>query len=143
MKARLINRIRSERGESIGEALVAMLIVALGALMLETMTSAATKIVTRSEKVYNSYLDQRNYIESQGRVTSHNAKDGESTYETEMNTVALGLWKSNSDSMAATATIPVKIWKIKNSSKGKTAAAWYQCQAGTSQQETQTGSSGE
>lgn len=143
MKARLINRIRSERGESIGEALAAMLIVALGALMLEVMTSAATKIVTRSEKAYNSYLDQRNYIESQGRVTSHNAKDGESTYETETNTVALGLRKSVSDSMAATATIPVKIWKIKNSSTGKTAAAWYQYQAGTSQQETQTDSSGE
>ena len=62
----MLEKLRSERGESIGEALAAMLIVALAALMLAGMTTAATRIVEKSEKAYNVYLDQRNYLESGG-----------------------------------------------------------------------------
>ena len=46
----MLEKLRSERGESIGEALAAMLIVALAALMLAGMTTAATRIVEKSEK---------------------------------------------------------------------------------------------
>ena len=57
-------KLCSDCGETIGEALAAMLVVALGALMLAAMTSAATRIVTRSETAYIQYLDQRNAMES-------------------------------------------------------------------------------
>lgn len=143
MKTNLKNQILSERGESIGEALAAILIVALGALMLEAMTSAATRIVTRSEKAYASYLDQRNYIESQGHVASKNVKDGEDVYATEKVNAKVSLWKDSSDSMAATATVPVEASIIKNKSTMKTEAAWYRYKKDSAQQGAQTGGSGE
>ena len=74
----MLEKLRSERGESIGEALAAMLIVALAALMLAGMTTAATRIVEKSEKAYNVYLDQRNYLESGGSSSiPKNDPDGE------------------------------------------------------------------
>lgn len=79
----MLEKLRSERGESIGEALAAMLIVALAALMLAGMTTAATRIVEKSEKAYNVYLDQRNYLESGGASgISKNDPDGESSIAT-------------------------------------------------------------
>lgn len=71
-------KLRSERGETIGEALAAMLVVALGALMLAAMTSAATRIVTRSETAYSRYLDQRNAIESGGADVEKNSSEADS-----------------------------------------------------------------
>lgn len=79
----MLEKLRSERGESIGEALAAMLIVALAALMLAGMTTAATRIVEKSEKAYNVYLDQRNYLESGGSSgIPKNDPDGESSIAT-------------------------------------------------------------
>lgn len=79
----MLEKLRSERGESIGEALAAMLIVALAALMLAGMTTAATRIVEKSEKAYNVYLDQRNYLESGGSSSiPKNDPDGESSIAT-------------------------------------------------------------
>ncbi len=79
----MLEKLRSERGESIGEALAAMLIVALAALMLAGMTTAAIRIVEKSEKAYNVYLDQRNYLESGGSSSiPKNDPDGESSIAT-------------------------------------------------------------
>ncbi len=141
MKARLIDRIRSERGESIGEALAAMLIVALGALMLETMTSAATRIVTRSETAYMSYLDQRNLVESLGQMKGKNLKNGKDIYSTESLNATVSLWKSSSDSMAATVSIPVSAEIIKNKNTGKIVAARYQYKESSTQQGAQASGS--
>ncbi len=141
MKAKLIDRIRSERGESIGEALAAMLIVALGALMLETMTSAATRIVTRSETAYMSYLDQRNLVESLGQMKGKNLKNGKDIYSTESLNATVSLWKSSSDSMAATVSIPVSAEIIKNKNTGKIVAARYQYKESSTQQGAQASGS--
>ncbi len=141
MKAKLIDRIRSERGESIGEALAAMLIVALGALMLETMTSAATRIVTRSETAYMSYLDQRNLVESLGQMMGKNLKNGKDIYSTESLNATVSLWKSSSDSMAATVSIPVSAEIIKNKNTGKIVAARYQYKESSTQQGAQASGS--
>lgn len=79
----MLEKLRSERGESIGEALAAMLIVALATLMLAGMTTAATRIVEKSEKAYNVYLDQRNYLESGGSSSiPKNDPDGQSSIAT-------------------------------------------------------------
>lgn len=79
----MLEKLRSERGESIGEALAAMLIVALAALMLAGMTTAAIRIVEKSEKAYNVYLDQRNYLESGGASSiPKNDPDGQSSIAT-------------------------------------------------------------
>ena len=79
----MLEKLRSERGESIGEALAAMLIVALAALMLAGMTTAATRSVEKSDKAYNVYLDQRNYLESGGASEiPKNDPDGQSSIAT-------------------------------------------------------------
>lgn len=107
----MLEKLRSERGESIGEALAAMLIVALAALMLVGMTTAATRIVEKSEKAYNVYLDQRNYLESGGASgIQKNDPDGESSIATPVS-VPGTLHMSGID---ATASEPVTVTILKS-----------------------------
>lgn len=113
MNMNLKKKISSERGESIGEALAAMLIVALAALMLAAMTSAATRIVTRSEEAYASYLDQRNFIESNGSTVEKNASGDTDSYTSAAETGYVSLWKEG-DSMKATSQEAVTMTIIKN-----------------------------
>lgn len=107
----MLEKLRSERGESIGEALAAMLIVALAALMLAGMTTAATRIVEKSEKAYNVYLDQRNYLESGGASEiPKNDPDGQSSIATPV-PVPGTLHMSGID---ATASEPVTVTILKS-----------------------------
>ncbi len=121
---KLFHRICSDKGESIGEALAAMLIVALGALMLAAMTSAATRIVTKSEKAYAEYLDQRNIIES-GNADNieKNSDDGSGEYSKQEQAGHLTLG-GTADGMAATAQEKVTITTITDST-GKIKIATY------------------
>ncbi len=116
MNMDLKKKIHSERGESIGEALAAMLIVALAALMLAAMTSAATRIVTRSEEAYASYLDQRNFIESNKSDIEKNASDDAGSYKSDTQTGHVKLWGSSGDSMAAGSQMNVTMTIIKDAS---------------------------
>ncbi len=121
---KLFHRICSDKGESIGEALAAMLIVALGALMLAAMTSAATRIVTKSEKAYAEYLDQRNIIESGNADNIEKNSSGESSeYNKKVQNGHLSLGGTE-DGMAATAQENVTITTITDST-GKIKIATY------------------
>lgn len=115
MKMNLKKKIHSERGESIGEALAAMLIVALAALMLATMTSAATRIVTRSEEAYASYLDQRNFIESNKSDIEKNASGDANSYTSDKQNGHVKLWKEG-DSMEMNSQIDVTMTIIRDAS---------------------------
>ncbi len=116
MNMNLKKKIHSDRGESIGEALAAMLIVALAALMLAAMTSAATRIVTRSEEAYASYLDQRNFIESNKSDIEKNATGDTSGYASDKQDGQVKLWGSSGDSMAAGSKLDVTMTIIENKS---------------------------
>lgn len=109
----MLEKLRSERGESIGEALAAMLIVALAALMLAGMTTAATRIVEKSEKAYNVYLDQRNYLESGGSSSiPKNDPDGQSSIAT-----PVPVEGTLHMSIEATASEPVTVTILKSGDK--------------------------
>lgn len=126
MNMNLKKKIRSDRGESIGEALAAMLIVALAALMLAAMTSAATRIVTRSEEAYASYLDQRNFIESNKSDIEKNASEGAGSYTSVTQAGHIGLWKDGADSMMATSQLKVTMTIVKNKATGEIETVKYQ-----------------
>lgn len=109
----MLEKLRSERGESIGEALAAMLIVALAALMLAGMTTAATRIVEKSEKAYNVYLDQRNYLESGGSSSiPKNDPDGQSSIATPVSVD--GTLHMSVDGIATIASEPVTVTILKS-----------------------------
>lgn len=63
--SRIQAKLRSSSGESISEVLVAMLVIALGIVMLVSMISASGNMIRRSEKVYADYMEQFNAMEAQ------------------------------------------------------------------------------
>ena len=114
----MLEKLRSERGESIGEALAAMLIVALAALMLAGMTTAATRIVEKSEKAYNVYLDQRNYLESGGSSSiPKNDPDGQSSIATPVPVEGTLHMSVSGSGIEATASEPVTATILKSGDK--------------------------
>lgn len=66
----MINKLKSEKGESIGEVLVAMLIVALGSVMFASMVTASGRLLTHSKQAYNSYIENHNQLESESTTAS-------------------------------------------------------------------------
>lgn len=66
---RLMRKLKSENGESIGEVLVAMLVVSLGSILFASMVTASQRLVTRSNKAYQSYVTSRNQMESESGNT--------------------------------------------------------------------------
>ena len=55
MKKRLMNKIRSRAGESIGETLVALLISSLALVMLACAVSAGSGVITRGRDTLKTY----------------------------------------------------------------------------------------
>lgn len=63
--SRIRNKLHSSSGESISEVLVAMLVIALGIVMLVSMISASGNIIRRSEQAYADYIKRFNAMEAQ------------------------------------------------------------------------------
>ncbi len=61
---KLVNRLSSHRGETISEVLVASLVISLGMLLVATMISASFRILSREEKSYREYIEQKNIFET-------------------------------------------------------------------------------
>lgn len=55
---RIRNKIRSTKGETISETLVALLIAALALVMLAGVVSSASRIVTQSRESLDAYYDE-------------------------------------------------------------------------------------
>jgi Rod binding domain-containing protein len=62
MMKKLRSRLRSKKGESIAEVLVAVLLSAIGLTMLATMISATSKMVIRSRNLTKEYVEQNNQL---------------------------------------------------------------------------------
>lgn len=65
----MIRKLKSKKGESIGEVLVAMLVVSLGSILFASMVSASQRLATRSKKAYDSYVTARSQMESESGNT--------------------------------------------------------------------------
>lgn len=73
-----VRKLSSESGESIGEVLAATIVVALGSILLATMVSSSKNIITKSEKAYDKYIAQRNYLETRGGIRDDSVDAGDS-----------------------------------------------------------------
>lgn len=69
MIKKLKSRLRSQKGESIAEVLVAVLLSAVALTMLATMISATSKMVIRSKTLTKEYVKQNNLLVEKGSST--------------------------------------------------------------------------
>lgn len=60
----LCSKLKSRKGESLGEVLVAVLIVALGSLLFASMVTASIRIVNKGKAAYSKNMNLKNQIES-------------------------------------------------------------------------------
>ncbi len=65
MKKKLVAKLRSRAGESLTETLVALLIAALGLVILAGAISSTNSMVQRSKTVMTSYYTANNALEAQ------------------------------------------------------------------------------
>lgn len=76
-----------QRGESIGEVLVALLISSFGLVLLASMISSASKMVTNSKSKVEQYIKEENVIVKQDESKNHG--DGTVTIKINGNSVQL------------------------------------------------------
>ena len=89
---------------------------AVVALFFGLAAAGVTRIVEKSEKAYNVYLDQRNYLESGGASgISKNDPDGESSIATPV--PVEGFLHMSGDGIAAAASEPVTATILKSGDK--------------------------
>ena len=63
MKSRLVEKLKSNSGESIAEVLVALLIASFGLLLLATMITASVRLIQNGDEYMNNYYENINRIE--------------------------------------------------------------------------------
>ncbi|MCI6746857.1 MAG: hypothetical protein MR580_10875 [Anaerolactibacter massiliensis] len=61
----MMRKLNSSAGESIAEVLAAMLVIALGIVMLVSMVSSSSNMIRKSEQSYADYMDSFNAEEVQ------------------------------------------------------------------------------
>lgn len=63
LENRIFQKLKSRQGESIAEVLAAMVVIALGIILLVSMEMAAQNLVRTSESNFTSNMTQKNGIE--------------------------------------------------------------------------------
>jgi Tfp pilus assembly protein PilV len=66
----LIKKIRSKRGESMAEVLVAGLVISLGLIMVVSAVNAATSMVKKSRDRVSNYISIRNKVENENMASA-------------------------------------------------------------------------
>ena len=61
-----LKKLRGGRGESIAEALIALLISSVGLMMLAGMITSSVRMITRSKAVLHSYYERSTVLETRG-----------------------------------------------------------------------------
>lgn len=61
---RAAQKLREQRGETLTETLAAMVIVALGGILLVSLVMASSRTINRADTAYDAYLSARNAVES-------------------------------------------------------------------------------
>ncbi|MBR3245215.1 MAG: hypothetical protein IKF90_21400 [Parasporobacterium sp.] len=62
LKNRIIKKFKSEKGESLSEVLVAVLVSTLGLVMLASMITSSMNIIMNSKTHYENYLKQEQIL---------------------------------------------------------------------------------
>lgn len=86
---KILVKLRSNRGESISEVLVASLVIALALIMLVTMTMSAFRLTRKAEDAFNDYYDSENNAETSAgeEVSGYSLKIKHGETEKEQNDV--------------------------------------------------------
>jgi competence protein ComGC len=84
MIRKLNSKLKSRQGESLGEVLVAILIVALGSLLFASMVTASIRIVNKGKAAYSKNMNLKNQIES--FVTNEGGSDSSTESEVKQGT---------------------------------------------------------
>lgn len=105
MKSRIINKLSSRSGESIGETLVALLISALALVMLAGAVSSGMRIVTNSKEKIDAYYKTNNAVVARATVVPTAAGTAVPGFSS-------GTLSVDVDKLLPTGTIPpVTYWK--------------------------------
>ena len=129
MKKKRRNRLREQRGESISEVLIAVLISAIALTMLATMISATTRLVLRSKSQTEEYVEKNNQLvekgdsDRSGEVIVELVRSGSTQKIRLTDDTNYGLDDEN-------AVIPVQYYVNKNI--GKVSVTSYKIKGGTS-----------
>ena len=67
----VIQKLKNRRGESIAEVLIALLVSALGMLLLATMISASAKVIQKSKEAMREYVRSENALVEQNSSNSY------------------------------------------------------------------------
>lgn len=76
---KIVKKLKSRRGETITETLVALLIASIALVMLASMISSTSSIVTTSTKAMQEYYNANNRIVSHETATSAEGGTGTSS----------------------------------------------------------------
>ena len=84
MKKKVLEKLRSRRGDSIAEVLVAVLISAVALVMLASMITSSSRLITRSKDKMEEYYEKSSALADHGGTVSTGSvrlttKDGGST----------------------------------------------------------------
>ncbi len=63
MEKIVISKLKSEKGETIGETLVSLLIASLALVMLAGAIASASRVITKSKKAMETYYSYNNIVE--------------------------------------------------------------------------------
>ena len=88
LRTKLAGKLRSRRGESIAEVLVATLISAVALVLLASMIASSTNLIQRSENKLEAYYAQNNELAVQDG-SSESAAGGKVTVSSGATTVHL------------------------------------------------------
>jgi Tfp pilus assembly protein PilV len=64
MKKRLLQKLKSTKGESISEVLIAAFVVAMGFLMVMSMVSVSYKTIQKTDTAMKNYYEEHNAFET-------------------------------------------------------------------------------
>lgn len=109
MKQRILKKLSSQAGESIGETLVALLISALALMMLAGAVTSAMRVVTRSKDAVGNYYAINNVIAA--RATDAPTIDGAAVTVYTANGLTVSIGDSSANLQPSTTSYPVNLWK--------------------------------
>ena len=99
MRKKIRSRLKSNRGESLAEVLIAVMISALGLVLLASMINGAKEAVTRSKETVSTYMTANNRIVERTDGTSGSGTVGFALVE-DIGTTEIKLTDSSADTIS-------------------------------------------
>lgn len=94
-----MNKLRSKRGESITEALAAVVVAALGSLLVAGSVMAAGRTMTKSDARMSVYYGQMNALAAATPTASQKAfvKNGNQSFTAYSNDIKVNVYSNTTD----------------------------------------------